>query len=238
MRVRSSRGRERGASVPQPGTFVRDAEGAKGLPSFPAVEISEGFLWVFVRQTLQRCSGRSAEKSPGREVAAGALESSSVAVPGRASVALQRRAAPDQVRAQGCISPPPGKQPQDPSHVPGELSWEAGQRLHRSRGRFGPRPGAFPPDHVTCLCSVCRVMLRAQLASRLLIDSFMLWLFTASQNLQLTALAFFAEVRRRVGKGGLTGLFQRNCCLGCLFMEETGPGPFPALTELWLSCRW
>lgn len=42
MRVRSSRGGERGASVPQPGTFVRGAEGAKGLPCFPSLPCLPG----------------------------------------------------------------------------------------------------------------------------------------------------------------------------------------------------
>lgn len=42
MRVRSSRGGERGASVPQPGTFVRGAEGAKGLPCFPSLPCFPG----------------------------------------------------------------------------------------------------------------------------------------------------------------------------------------------------
>lgn len=120
--------------------------------------------------------------------------------------------------------------------MPGELSWEAGQRLRRSRGRFGPLPMAFPPDHVTCLCSVCSVLLRARLVSRALIQTFLPWLHSPLPNLQVTALAFFAEVRRRVGRGGLRGLFGRNCCLGCLFMEETSRGPMPALTDLWLSC--
>eukprot|EP00075_Anas_platyrhynchos_P023219 XP_027312472.1 maestro heat-like repeat-containing protein family member 2B [Anas platyrhynchos] len=51
-----------------------------------------------------------------------------------------------------------------------------------------------PQWHCNAVQLLTRVLLRAQLVSRLLINSFMLWLHSPSQNLQLTALAFFAEV--------------------------------------------
>ncbi|XP_032042107.1 maestro heat-like repeat-containing protein family member 2B [Aythya fuligula] len=51
-----------------------------------------------------------------------------------------------------------------------------------------------PKWHCNAVQLLTRVLLRAQLISRSLMRSFMPWLHSSSQNLQLTALAFFTEV--------------------------------------------
>ncbi|KAM9193857.1 maestro heat-like repeat-containing protein family member 2B [Mergus octosetaceus] len=53
-----------------------------------------------------------------------------------------------------------------------------------------------PQWHCNAVQLLTRVLLRAQLVSRWLINSFSLWLHSSSQNLQLTALAFFAELMK------------------------------------------
>lgn len=109
---------------------------------------------------------------------------------------------PDEVRAPGqhlaflSVAAPRGTAAGARSCVLGELC--AGQSS-ACAGGGEVRGGSLQPSHLTgrCpLCSLCSVLLRAQLISRELIEIFSQWLHHPSANLQLTAMAFFAEVRQ------------------------------------------
>ncbi|KAM9584772.1 uncharacterized protein ACIBXB_008170 [Morphnus guianensis] len=79
-----------------------------------------------------------------------------------------------------------------------------------------------PQAHADGVCLLTSVLLRNQLVTRGVIWALSQWLNSPSGNLQLTATAFFAEVRQQEGKEGFRGLLLENCCLGCLFLKEEG----------------
>ncbi|XP_074936548.1 maestro heat-like repeat-containing protein family member 2B [Phalacrocorax aristotelis] len=74
-----------------------------------------------------------------------------------------------------------------------------------------------PRAHADGVCLLTSVLLRNQLVSRGVIWALSQWLNSRSDNLQLTATAFFAEVRQQGGEEGFRGLLLGKCCLGCLF---------------------
>ncbi|KAM9584765.1 uncharacterized protein ACIBXB_007794 isoform 1-T1 [Morphnus guianensis] len=79
-----------------------------------------------------------------------------------------------------------------------------------------------PQAHADGVCLLTSVLLRNQLVTRGVIWALSQWLNSPSGNLQLTATAFFAEVRQQEGKEGFRGLLLENCCSGCLFLKEEG----------------
>ena len=89
---------------------------------------------------------------------------------------------------------------------------------------------------IVLLCCVCSVLLRAGVITLAVVNAVFPWLDSPAANLRTMATSFFAEVRRKVGKGGLRAVAFGNCCLGRVFLQDDPSRARPVRAGIHAHC--